>query len=463
MLERVRITPRRAIGIRAGRLSLLPWLAALTCSAFLSTAGAARPELGGRIDAYLKARALRGDFSGDVLVEYKGATVLSGGYGFADFELKVPNDGTRVFRIGSLSKPFTAMAILKLQEEGKLGIDDSVCKYLRDCPTAWGAVHLRHLLSHTSGIPDYFGEVSAGPTSRMREYIDEAVKAHTSSPLSSTPGQVYRYSNFGYLLLGYVCEVAARQPWLEVLRRKIFSPLGMSATGYDDIFHLVPNRAHGYDRVDGTLRNILYKDHGAFAAGGLRSSVVDLLAWQQAFWNGRLLPAALRDEMLTPVRDHYGLGWQVIDLLGRRTANHTGGIDGFASHLVHYRDQDLTIVVLSNISDEPVKTTACDLARIVFDAGDTVLDQPTPTPPPSVDVEALTGTYSDGDITRRIEPDPAGLAYVRGTDRSALISLTATRFRLGRATFLDFDPAGSSFTITDGCGTTVATMKRTPD
>src|SRR4029079_5518971 len=147
---------------------------------------------------------------------------------------------SKIFRIGSVSKPFTAIAILKLQEEKKLSIDDSLCNYLPSCPVAWQPVTLRHLLSHTSGIPDYFGEVRAGPTSRMRELIDETVKAHATSALRTTPGDSHSYSNFGYLLLAYVCEVAGREPWEDVLRARIFVPAGMIDTAYDDVFAIVP-------------------------------------------------------------------------------------------------------------------------------------------------------------------------------------------------------------------------------
>ena len=395
-----------------------------------------------------------------MIVEYRGRVLLDRGFGSADFELNVPNDGASIFRIGSLSKPFTAIAIMKLQEEHKLSIDDTVCKYLTDCPPAWAPVHLRHLLSHTSGIPDYFGEVSAGPTSRMREYIDQTVKTHLSSPLSSVAGESFIYSNFGYLLLGYVCEVAAKQPWEDVLRTRIFTPAGMTATAYDDVLALVPNRVRGYQRPGAVLQNIIYKDHGAFAAGGLRSTARDLLAWQHALSSGLLLTSSSLEEMLSPIHDNYALGWQAISLLGRRSVNHSGGIDGFASHFVHYRDDDLNIVVLSNISEEPAKTTACDLARIVFGAGQTVLDQSRTLNLPGPALRTYAGTYSGGEHSRSIEVRSNRLFYVRGTTPLELKPLTGDRFLMERATILAFDSTRTSLTMTDGCGTVVATMRR---
>ena len=323
-------------------------------------------DLPGRLDSYLKEREARSDFTGVVLVEAQGKTVLERGYGRADWELDVPNDMSKIFRIGSVSKPFTAIAILKLQEESKLSIDNSVCQYLARCPESWQPVSLRHLLSHTSGIPDYFSEVKAGPLKTMRALIDETVNAHLTSALRSVPGERYAYSNFGYLLLGYVCEVVTGEPWESVLRSRVFTPAQMKDTAYDEVFSILPRRARGYASGEGGRRNVVYKDHGAFAAGGLRSTAPDLLSFLHALLDRRLVSQRTFEEMIAPVRDNYALGWQSMPLFGRRAINHTGDTTGFASHIVHYLDDDVTIIVLSNDENEPAKTTACDLARIVF-------------------------------------------------------------------------------------------------
>jgi CubicO group peptidase (beta-lactamase class C family) len=441
---------------------LTPLVGLILAAPIQASAAPPMPPQGVSLDAYLQSRALHGDFSGDVIVELKGAILLSRGYGKADFELGVPNDGTGVFRIGSLSKPLTAMAVLKLQEEQKLVVDDSICKFLVECPPTWAVVRLRHLLSHTSGIPDYFSEVSSGPPNRMREYIDRTVKAHLSSELASKPGETFSYSNFGYLLLGYVCEIAAAQPWETVLRTRLFEPAGMAQTGYDDVFAMVAKRVHGYQRAGSTLQNIVYKDHGAFAAGGLRSTAKDLLAWQHALSKRMLLKAASIDEMFTPVRDNYALGWQTLSLLERRAVNHSGGIDGFASHFVHYPDDGLTIIVLSNIAGEPAKTTACDLARIVFQAGPTVLDEVHPPGQSTASLNGFVGTYRDGDTVRRIELRAGRLVYMRGSSAVDLTPLSGSRFVMERTTTLAFDSTRSSFTVTDGCGTKHGVFKKSP-
>ena len=423
-------------------------------------AAASPGTLSQQLDDYLSSRLGRSDFSGVVLVEKRGSILLDRGYGLADYESNVPNDDRRIYRIGSLSKPFTAVATMKLQEEGKLKIDDPLCAYLTACPPAWSPVSLRHLLSHTSGIDDYFSTVAAGPLSSMRQLIDAAIQAHHESPLLSPPGRTHRYNNFGFLLLGYVVEVAAKQPWETVLRTRVFDPAGMNNTAYDDVFAIVPGRARGYTRSSDGLHNIVYKDHGAFAAGGLRSTALDLLAWQHALVSGRILRRDSLDVMFTPVRDNYALGWQVMKFFDRAVIDHSGGIDGFASHLAFYPDEDLVIVVLSNVESEPAKTTACDLARIVFGSGVPVLN-PAPVVELSPEVlDRFTGTFGDDEVTREIVRDGRVLYYVRAGSRSPLTALAPGRFVANRSLFLAFDASAGSFAITDGCSSPVATMRR---
>ncbi|HVT57823.1 MAG TPA: serine hydrolase [Thermoanaerobaculia bacterium] len=456
-------SPTNRIPMNARGRRAAPLLAAAIVLAACASVPASQRAAPSRLDSYLRKRALGGDFSGSVIVERNGRALLNHGYGKADYELGGRNDDRKIFRIGSLSKPFTAVAIMRLQEESKLSINDPLCRFLKPCPASWAPVTLRQLLSHTSGIPDYFGEVSAGPTSKMRDLIDQVIHAHLASTLVSEPGASFRYSNFGYLLLGYVCEVVSGQPWELVLRSRIFEPAGMVDTGYDDIYAVVPGRVRGYDRANGVIRNIVYKDHGAFAAGGLRSTARDLLAWQYALAQGKLLRASSLEEMFTAVRDDYALGWQSISLFRRRVVNHTGEIDGFASHLAYYRDDGLVIIVLSNFIDEPAKTTACDLARIVFGEGATVLDRrPSPTPPSGEQLDRLVGTYSDGNVTRNIERSGSGLVYRGGDDRIELVAVEPDQFQMGRTRMVAFDPDRNALKMIDGCGTTIATMKRLP-
>src|SRR5690348_1487989 len=220
-----------------------------------------------KVDEYLAMRDSPFPFSGAVLVALDGRIVLNKGYGFADAELGVRNAPTSIFRIGSLTKPLTATAVLTLVEHHQVTLDDPICRYLETCPQDWSSVKIRHLLGHVSGIPDLFDAVPAAPLAATRAAIDTAIQKTPGTALHSTPGSAYAYRNFNYMLLGYIIEVASGRPWEEVLRTNVFDVAGMRHTAYDDVWAIVPNRARGYDMKDRSLRNIAYKDHSAFAAG----------------------------------------------------------------------------------------------------------------------------------------------------------------------------------------------------
>ncbi len=266
-------------------------------------------------------------------------TLLRAGKGLADAELDVPNTPELIYRIGSMTKPFTAMAVMSLQEADVLRIDD---------------------------IPDLFGELAAVPVLQTRAEIDRVLERSGDVALKSPPGTRYSYSNFNYMLLGYVIEVATGEPYESVLRRTVFGPARLNDTAYDDVWAIVPRRVVGYVRKGGDLRNANYHDHAAFAAGGLQSTVDDLLRWSEAFFTGKIVAPSTVKQMLTPGEGDYGLGWQTLLRFGRVMHNHTGGMTGFSSHLAYYPQDDVTIILLSNVEDDPVKTTAFDLAAIVF-------------------------------------------------------------------------------------------------
>lgn len=326
----------------------------------------AAQDVSQRLELYLRQREQNINFSGVALVTQAGKTLLRKGYGMADFELKTPNSPEYVFRIGSVSKPITAVGILMLHDRGILKLTDSIDGYFANCPDEWKKVTIHHLLNHTSGVPDFFGALEDAPLKETREEIKRVLAENKSTPLKSPPGGKYKYSNFNYMLLGYLIEIVTKQYWEDFLVENIFGPLEMVQTRYDDVWEIVVNRAHGYKIRDGELANIPYDDHSAFAAGGLRSTIDDLNAWHNAFIGGRLVSSELVNLSLQPYVGNYGYGWQVINLFGRRMHNHTGGIGGFSSHLAYYPSEDLLIILLSNVQNENAKGTACDLARIVF-------------------------------------------------------------------------------------------------
>jgi CubicO group peptidase (beta-lactamase class C family) len=296
----------------------------------------------------------------------RGDTVLfEEAYGAADADLGMLNSVARRFGIGSLTKPITATAVLRLVQRGRLALDDGLCRLIAPCPDAWRRVTVRQALAHGTGIPDLFGELPAAPADSLRAVVDAVIARHMDDTLRFRPGERYAYSNFNYILLGYVLEVAGKAPWQAILRQEVFEPAGMSATEYDDVWRILPGRVRGYRLAGVELRNTRYHDHAAYTAGGLLSTAGDLLRFDRALSEGRLLADTLFQVMVTPGLGDYGLGWQVIRAFGRTLRNHSGGITGFASHLAHY-DDGTTIIVLSNVEEEPAKATACDIAAIVF-------------------------------------------------------------------------------------------------
>lgn len=324
------------------------------------------PKQAERVDAFLRSRQSPFPFSGSVLIAMDGNVVFDKAYGYADYELLVPNSPNTIFRIGSLTKPLTATAAMALVEKHQLSLDDPICRYIANCPRAWSPVMVRHLLSHTSGIPDLFGRVAAAPVEATREAIDKAIQSSPALALDSEPGSVYAYRNFNYMLLGYILEAVTGKHWGDVLQAEVFSRAGMTHTAYDDVWAVVEGRARGYDVKGGRIRNIPYKDHSAYAAGGLHSTTHDLHAFAGAFSAGRMVAPVTAREMLTPQHGDYGYGWQIKNYFGEHMFNHSGGIDGFASHLAVYPDRHLVIVVLSNIESEPAKLTACQIAAILL-------------------------------------------------------------------------------------------------
>jgi CubicO group peptidase (beta-lactamase class C family) len=343
----------------------------------LGSIAAPAQDVDARIDRYLRERPGPG-FSGVVLVAQGDSVLFERAYGMAEAELGVPLAVTHRFNIGSVTKPITAAAILRLTSRGDAALGDPICRFLPSCPDRWRSVSLRHLLSHTSGIPDLFGELPAAPADSLRAVVDAAIARHVADSLRSSPGDRYAYSNFNYILLGYVLEVVGGRPWPEVLEREVFTPAGMSNTEYDDVWSVLPGRARGYELREGRLRNTRYHDHAAYTAGGLLSTARDLLRFDRALSTGRLIPDSLVRAMTTPGPGDYGLGWQVIRVFGQRVRNHTGGVTGFASHLAHY-DDGTTVILLSNVEDESAKSTACDIAAVVFGLAPTPRDSADPS------------------------------------------------------------------------------------
>jgi CubicO group peptidase (beta-lactamase class C family) len=344
-------------------LTCIPRLEALAQPSPPGTEG-----LPSRIEEYMAARVKRDRFSGSVLIAKDGKVLFSQGYGMANIEHDVPNTPQTKFRLGSISKQFTAMAILILQERGKLSVHDKVKKFLPDAPKAWDGITIHHLLTHTSGIPNYTAFPEFIRTLPVRVTLKELIAKFKDKPLDFTPGEKHRYSNSGYIVLGQIIETVAGQSYASFLGETIFSPLGMKSTGYDSTTTIIKHRAAGYTRRLGLfLTNCDYIDMSIpHAAGALYSTVEDLLKWDQALYTEKLVTKKSRITMFTPFKDNYAYGWVIDERFGERHYAHGGGIMGFVTTIERYPRQKVLIVALSNLETAPVSQIGADLGAIVL-------------------------------------------------------------------------------------------------
>lgn len=335
----------------------------------LFTTSAAAQDPAPKIDEYLNALAGQQRFAGSVLVARDGKVIVSKGYGLANVELDVPNTPQTRFRLGSITKQFTATAILLLQERGKLSVGDPICKYIDNCPAAWSEVTIHHLLSHTGGIPNFTSFPDYVPKMMMPVTTQEMIARFKNKPLDFKPGEKWAYSNSGYFLLGAIIEKASGESYESFLQKNIFDPLKMTSSGYDHFDTILKKRATGYSLTKGKTVNSAFLDMTQpYSAGSLYSTVEDLFSWNEALYAGKVLAAKSLEAMTTPVKNNYAYGLGVETKNNRKMISHGGGINGFATFIARFPEEKVTIVVLRNADyglPAPGKVTQ-DLAAIVF-------------------------------------------------------------------------------------------------
>ena len=336
-----------------------------------ASSAAVDPAIAVKIEEYMQAQVRANGFSGTFLVARDGKPLVSNGYGYANAEWQIPNAPDTKFRLGSITKQFTSMLIMRLQEQGKVKVQDPICSYLSPCPDAWKPITIHHLLTHTSGIPSYTDSPDYLKGMMVPKTLDEMVAGFRSLPLEFEPGSRFKYDNSGYFLLGLIIEKSSGRTYEDLLKTEICGPLGIKDTGYDHPATILPRRATGYGRDGSTTINAPYLDMlQPYAAGALYSTVQDLLIWDQALYSDRLLPAAARTAMFMPFKDGYAYGWSIRPAspatFGRALIEHGGGINGFSSMIVRVPDERVTSIVLSNFQTAPSNRIAHDLLAIVF-------------------------------------------------------------------------------------------------
>jgi CubicO group peptidase (beta-lactamase class C family) len=308
------------------------------------------------VDSYIKTSMARQHIPGLSLVVIRdGKIEKAKSYGLASVELNEPARPETVYELASATKPFVATAIMLLVQEGKISLEDKVSKFVADTPHAWNGVTVRHLLTHTSGITDYSGDLSRDFTNDTPP--ETIVRAAIKAPLNFTPGEKWSYSNTGYVLLGMIVRTASGKSYDAFLQERVFKPLGMAETRRDSPDEIIPNRAVGYLWYGaGGLRNgeflkYLMTNHGD---RGILTSALDLIKWDIALSSDRILTASSKDAMWSRVKLNdgstfgYGLGWFLEDVNGHRHVHHPGGAPGTATVLSRYPDDRLTVILLAN-------------------------------------------------------------------------------------------------------------------
>jgi CubicO group peptidase (beta-lactamase class C family) len=295
-------------------------------------------------------------------------------YGKADLELDAPVTHDTVFEIGSVTKQFTAAAVMMLVEDGKLRLDDSIATHLPEVPEAWRAITIRHLLTHSSGLQEYLS---------LEEVADQA---HTLGHREMTrlftrrikqeflPGETWAYSNTGYLLVGDIIERVSEQSYWDFLRRRVFGPAGMHATRSSEPQAIIRFRANGYGWTDGAYENRSALSEAAYSAGAIVSTIGDMARWAIALHVGGLLSNASRDQSWTPLTVtrgrvppfSYGFGWVIDRERGHRALFHSGGTPGFSSAIRHYPDDGVTVIVLANRGDRILDQIPLELAGMIL-------------------------------------------------------------------------------------------------
>lgn len=319
-----------------------------------------------RIEDEIQFQA-KDSFMGSVAISEGDRIILNKGYGFANVEWNIANTSTTKFRLASITKQFTAASILLLEERGLLSTDDAISKHLSNSPESWKSISINNLLTHTSGIPNNFSyesdEDKYKPFSISRD-IDRA----KSQQLEFEPGSNFRYSNTGYWVLGAIIEAMTKKPYADFIESNIFDPVEMNNSGYESNLNVIPGMASGYSGNDAELRAASYIDMSRpYSAGGLYSTVDDLLKWSKSLFDGELLSPDSMEKLTTVFMGGHSMGLYVQNYNGRTKLWHTGRIDGFNTALAYLPERDITIAVLSNVEGGSAEHLISEIEYVLYE------------------------------------------------------------------------------------------------
>ncbi len=304
---------------------------------------------------FLDAETAAGRFRGAVLLTRENQVLLRAAYGLANEEWGIPNSPTTRFRIGSLTKTFTAAAILRLAESGAIPLDGRIGDWVPDLPPSWQLFTIHQLLTHTTGLRDHLGAPAKRTLNRTGARPADLIRLIETEPLLFQPGTSRAYSNTGYVLLGMLIEKVSGMPYAGYLKENILRPLQLTATSYDTHTEILPERASGYAQQNGQLLNADFLDMSVpYSAGGLISTVDDLLHWNTALHGGEFLEPDTYRRMIarypeTQKEDgFYGYGLFIAEMSGHTMLAHSGGVNGFIAVNQYYPQLQASLIVLSN-------------------------------------------------------------------------------------------------------------------
>lgn len=376
-------------------LLLIAWMVLMPMDTQAQSTAPTNADLAGQIIAML-ATAYPADGPGAaVLVMRNGEIILRKGYGLANVELGVPIAPAMVFRLGSVAKQFTAMAILLWADEGKLALDDEITAYLPDYPTQGQTITIEHLLTHTGGVKDLEFLPARLAVERSDLSVEELIALFKDEPLDLAPGTAWSYSNSGYILLGAIIEKVSGMRYADFIQERIFTPLGMTHSYYDDPTLMIPGRVAGYTRTNDGYANAAYMSMTQpYAAGALASSVDDLAKWDVALYTSKLVKQSTLRRMFKSVvltngqAPGYGYGWGVGTYEGNPIQDHNGGINGFYTEVMRLPVDKVYIAILSNLENPSVAPD-----ELAFDIATLVIGRPYRDPAAITLPETTLATY----------------------------------------------------------------------
>lgn len=401
----------------------------------LSPASSIAQTLEQKVDTYLKSRYPANAPGASFLIAKDGKVIYNKAFGMANLELKVPMKPDNVFEIGSITKQFTAVAILMLEEQGKLSVEDDITKFIPDYPTKGKKITIHNLLNHTSGIKSYTDMEGFMRLARTDMTPKELIDVFKNEPMDFEPREQHLYNNSGYILLGYIIEVASGKTYADFIEKEIFNKLGMKSSSYGSMTALVPNRASGYSQTDKGYRNADYLSLTLpYAAGSIMSTTSDLLKWQNALNNYTLikkssyLKAIQGSTLNNGTHISYGYGLMAEKLNGAPSIQHSGGIFGYNTMGVYFPEEKVFVSSLANCDCNSVSTITTAIGAIAI--GKPFPDKNNAVKLAEADLKKWIGAYQfEGNVVRHISLEKGKLYSLReGSTKSEIYPMSKTHF-----------------------------------